>query len=447
MRYFRQALAMMREERLFSSIYIVGTALAIAFTMVMAVVYYIKLAPIYPEPNRARTVYFEGMRIEADNGGKGQTGFSAQAYEEWFKRSPNIEYCSPTLLAAGTGKTQGKCHTFVVRGKDDYVDVVCNEVNADYFKIYEYDFVSGRAFTSKEVDDNEKVCVISDALAERLFGKGVEAVGKTVEVESGPEVRVVGVFRGGSQLAPDSYADIIYPLLNGVVMGIPYQGLYSIVATVKDDDHLRALKQELDDVAARTQQAHPEVLDEFNFGEGVKKKLVLTKDLETHPMHVLRTYNRDGVFGAVTGWQLVKHYAGILFVLLFVPALNLCGIVAGRMERRSAEMAVRKTFGARRSTLLSQVVAENLVLTTIGGIIGLVLSWLAIYGMRREILGMFFDNSTLSTAPIVEGEMLFAPTLFIGAFAAIMLLNLIAAVVPAWWSLRKPIVESMMEKR
>ncbi len=445
--YFRQALAMMREERLFSGIYIAGTALAILFTMVMAVVYYIKLAPIYPERNRARTVYFEGLCIEADNGGKMQTGFSAQAYEEWFKRSPNIEYCSPTLLAAGTGKTLGKCHTFVVRGKDDYVDVVRNEVNADYFKIYEYDFLSGRAFTSKEVDDNEKVCVISDALAERLFGKGVEAVGKTVEVESGPEVRVVGVFRGGSQLAPDSYADIIYPLLNGVVMGIPYQGFYSIVATVKDDDHLRALKQELDDVAARTQQAHPEVLDLFSFGGDAKKKLVLTRDMETHPMHVLKTENREGAMSTVTVWQLVKHYAGILFVLLFVPALNLCGIVAGRMERRSAEMAVRKTFGARRSTLLSQVVAENLVLTTIGGIIGLVLSWLAIYGMRREILGMFFDNSTLSTAPVVEGEMLFAPTLFVGAFAAVLLLNLLAAVVPAWWSLRKPIVESMMEKR
>jgi putative ABC transport system permease protein len=149
----------------------------------------------------------------------------------------------------------------------------------------------------------------------------------------------------------------------------------------------------------------------------------------------------------VTNWQLVKHYASILFVLLFVPALNLCGVVAGRMERRRAEMAVRKTFGARRSTLLNQVVIENLVLTTIGGIIGLVLSWLAIYGLRAEILGMFFDNSTLSSAPIVEGEMLFAPLLFIGAFAAIMVLSLLAAVVPAWWSLRKPIVESMMEKR
>jgi putative ABC transport system permease protein len=43
--------------------------------------------------------------------------------------------------------------------------------------------------------------------------------------------------------------------------------------------------------------------------------------------------------------------------------------------------------------------------------------------------------------------MLFAPALFLGAFVAVVVLNLLAAVVPAWWSLRKPIVESMMEKR
>jgi len=449
MRYFRQALAMMREEKLFSGIYIVGTALAILFTMVMAVVYYIKLAPIYPEPNRSRTVYFEGLFIEADNGGMGQTSFSAQAYEDWFQKSPNIEYCSPTLLAAGTGKTLGRCHTFVVRGKDDYVDAIRNQVSADFFKIYVYDFVSGRPFTSKEVEGEEPVCVISDVLAERLFGKGVDAVGKMVALAGSWELRVVGVVRSGSQLTPDSYADVITPYtLFDVQMGVRYQGLYSIVATVSDDAHLQALKQELDDIAACTQQAHPEQLPQFGFGGATKTKCVLTRGVETHPVHVLRTENRgDSVFKMVTVWQLVKHYAGILFVLLFVPALNLCSIVAGRMERRSAEMAVRKTFGARRSTLLNQVIMENLVLTTIGGLIGLVLSWLAIYGLRTQILGMFFDNSTLGTAPVVEGEMLFAPTLFVGAFAAILLLNMLAAVVPAWWSLRQPIVESMMEKR
>ncbi len=443
---------MMREERLFSGIYIAGTALAILFTMVMAVVYYIKLAPIYPERNRARTVYFEGLRIEADNGGMGQTGFSAKAFEEWFQKSPNIEYCSPTLLAAGTGKTLGRCHTFAVRGKDDYVEVVRNEANADYFRIYEYEFVSGRPFTQKEVEGKEAVCVVSDALAERLFGKGTDALGKTVTMEGAPDVRVVGVIRSGSQLAPDSYADVIMPYtLIEVYAGNPYHGFYSIVATVKDDEHLQALKAELDDVAARTQQAHPEVTGSFSFGNATTK-LVLTRNLATHPMHVLQAENRDGTFDTVSGWQLVRHYAGLLFVLLFVPALNLCGIVAGRMERRSAEMAVRKTFGARHSTLLHQVVAENLVLTTIGGIIGLVLSWVAIYGLRTQILGMFFDNSTLGVSTdlqsgLVEGEMLFAPSLFIGAFAAVLLLNLLAAVVPAWWSLRKPIVEAMMEKR
>lgn len=202
-----------------------------------------------------------------------------------------------------------------------------------------------------------------------------------------------------------------------------------------------------DDVWARFQSSQPNDAPNVYFGEGVKVKMMLAKNMETHPMHVLRVENNEDGIDKVTNWQLVKHYVGLLFVLLFVPALNLCGIVAGRMERRSAEMAVRKTFGARRTTLLNQVMMENLVLTGIGGIIGLVVSWAAIYGLRREILGMFFDNSTLGTAPIVEGEMLFAPMLFVGAFAAIMLLNLLAAVIPAWWSLRKPIVESMMEKR
>ena len=68
--------AMMREEKLFSAIHIAGTAMAIAFTMVMAVVYYIKLAPIYPEVNRPRTVYFQGIYIMMEKDGKttGRTG-------------------------------------------------------------------------------------------------------------------------------------------------------------------------------------------------------------------------------------------------------------------------------------------------------------------------------------------------------------------------------------
>ena len=55
MRYFRQALALMREEKLYSAMYIAGTALAVAFVMLIAKVYYVKVADIAPEVHRSTT--------------------------------------------------------------------------------------------------------------------------------------------------------------------------------------------------------------------------------------------------------------------------------------------------------------------------------------------------------------------------------------------------------
>ena len=404
MKHMKQALAMIREEKLFSAIHIAGTALAIAFTMVMAVVYYIKLAPIYPEVNRARTLYFEGIRVVAENGGQVQMPFGQKALEEWFEASPNIEYCAPTRLACGTGKLLRERQQPVALGNGEFIEAVTNETNADFFKIYEYEFLEGRAFTKQEVEALDMVCVIGDGFAERLFGKGIEAVGKTVSLEDSYELRVVGVVRQGSQLAPDSYADLFMPYtLDHVIYrdsDSRYAGNFSIVATVKDAKHLKALRKELEELEARLTINQEEITGgAVFFGEGVKTKVDLTSNLESHAMHALRTSNRKDSFTNVSNRQLIMHFAGLLFVLLFVPALNLCGIVAGRMERRTAEMAVRKAFGARRSTLLNQVVTENLVLTSIGGLIGLALSWLSIYNFRTELLGMFFDNTTLSSAP------------------------------------------------
>ena len=451
MKYIRQVLLMMREEKLFSAIHIAGTAMAIAFTMVMAVVYYIKLVPIYPEVNRARTVYFQGIYIMMEKDGKtsGMTGysFSEKAFEEWFLPSKNYEYCAPTQLAGGKGKVTKSSLEYVCKGKDDFVEVIVNYTNADFFKIYEYDFLEGRPLTEQDVENKENVCVISDDLAESYFGKSVSAVGKMIEQEEVGPWRVVGVVRGANRLTPDSYAQLFLPytLRKTSFRDKPYAGLYDIVVTVKDNEQLQALKQELDEIAARLTQSG-EMKANWS-DEGVNQVVRLTDRIETHPMHTLHSACKADSYEGVSNWQVVKHFAGLLFILLFVPALNLCGIVAGRMERRSAEMAVRKTFGARRSTLLWQVVTENLVLTSIGGIIGLVAAWLAIYGMRTEILGLFFDSSTISSSPVVTGEMLFAPLLFVGTFVAILIINLLSALLPAWLSLRKPIVESMMEKR
>ena len=91
---------MMKEERLFSAIYIAGTALAIAFTMVMAVVYYAKLADIEPEVNRSRTVYVtmraylkeEFMYLDKEFGGNYRDKtFSDTLIRKWFYEMPCAE--------------------------------------------------------------------------------------------------------------------------------------------------------------------------------------------------------------------------------------------------------------------------------------------------------------------------------------------------------------------
>ena len=49
--YFKQSWALIRQNKLFSSLYVLGTGLAIAMTMIMAVVYFVKIAPAHPEGN------------------------------------------------------------------------------------------------------------------------------------------------------------------------------------------------------------------------------------------------------------------------------------------------------------------------------------------------------------------------------------------------------------
>ena len=58
----KQAWNLMKQNKLFTSIYVVGTAIAIATTMIMAIVYYVKIVPIYPEVNRNRTLVMEHAR-------------------------------------------------------------------------------------------------------------------------------------------------------------------------------------------------------------------------------------------------------------------------------------------------------------------------------------------------------------------------------------------------
>ena len=120
------------------------------------------------------------------------------------------------------------------------------------------------------------------------------------------------------------------------------------------------------------------------------------------------------------------------------------------MESRLSEMGVRKSFGADRGGLLSQVMWENLLLTLLGGVLGLLLAWFALYTCREWVFMILEDWAEPvpeGVNVLVSGEVLFAPAVFVVALLFCILLNLLSALIPAWYALRKPIVYSLNEKR
>ena len=129
--------------------------------------------------------------------------------------------------------------------------------------------------------------------------------------------------------------------------------------------------------------------------------------------------------------HIVRRFILIIVILLLVPAINLSSMTLSRMRKRMTEIGVRKAFGATANELLRQVFWENLILTLLAGILGLILSYSATFLLNSFL----FDNSEnagLAGETSLSTDMLFSPLTFLVAFCFCLLLNLLSAGIPAW---------------
>ena len=421
--YFRQALHMMKEERLFSCIYIAGTALAIAFTMVIAVVYYAKVADIEPEVNRSRTVYVKMYRTsKTEDWGGSPFLLTHQQLRDWFYNLKSAEVACCVLRPEEFNDIR-----FFLRtdGGKRLTPVVLRGVDANFFKVYHHKFVYGRPFTQEEglpsdAVDNALIAIISKDISEQVFGKDVDPVGKTIDMER-MDLRIVGVIEPTSSIASQSYGQVFVPAWDNAGNGV--------TVVMKEGCTIEDVRKELTDIAHRYNMSGEE--PDFNM------------EVELSP-HAQSMMSR----GKFSSWrEIILSLLPKVLVLLLVPALNLSGLVAARMKRRLPEMGVRKAFGAKKSELLYQVITENLVLTLCGGLVGLVITWLLLYVFRSWAFFALGHVPLLTPEPLLQGEMLFSPFIFLIAFGVCLVVNLMATLIPAWWSLRNPIVESMNQKK
>ena len=424
--FLRHAIALVRADKLFSTIYIAGTAVAIASAMVVAIVLNIMLADIAPEVNRSQTIYVLNRFYKDSWGDRRQRIQQMYRKDGWRFRA----------VAQGFDATdEEKKHTMR--------EIAIMAGNSDMFRLYEYQFLSGRPFSEKEFQDGEYVCVITERVARNI---GSESI-----LLNGYKYRVVGIIKTVSFLMSDAVADVYVPYTVDVPEYVPdgkfeesrdisYAGNLYARILLKEGYSYRDFMEEFE-----PKRLHYEAVMSSKLGEPVH----WTPLMHSHLFHKINTYHPDNKENA--GLVCVSLLPPILLMLLFLllPALNLSGLVSNRMEARRAEMGIRKAFGAKRSTLLREVLFENLVLTLCGGLAGWVLSWFIFSALRHNtIFQMLFLDIPMQSAEFgMNLKMFITPTLFLVVFLCCAVLNLMVALIPAWRSLKNPIVESLNQKR
>ena len=188
--------------------YIAGTAVAIASAMVIAIVFNMLLADIPPEVNRSRTLYVSNRFIpgEKSDDVPYHQGLSSMALDSCYRRMKCVEAATGIIPAYQNNYTI-ESEAQLGQGQYEAPRVSAIATDHDFFRFYDLDFIDGRPFSKKESDEGERVCVVTDKVAERTG----TSTGATVRVNGKP-FRVVGVVKAVSAFLEDATADIYLPI-------------------------------------------------------------------------------------------------------------------------------------------------------------------------------------------------------------------------------------------
>lgn len=417
--YFKQAIQLLRENKLLSVISILGTALAICMIMVIVILYIVNTAGFKPEVNRGRSYYFNSVMSEGKEDGRrisyGNIGL------------PFIHECcyplkSAELVTAVIRDDWSKQSAISMDGRNSYNSRII-ETDPAFWKFFDFDFISGAPFTQANFESGIREAVLSESVARVLFGSE-QAVGKDIKLDF-TVFRVCGVVKDISRFAKKAYADIWIPYTATPAYNTSWNegigGLFNCYVMLKEgcsrndlkrdvDERVRLYNSKLSDCRAKIFDQPNSQVEEWMFDSN--------SGLE---MTVAKVYLR---------------YAIILFVLLLVPALNLSGITLSRMRKRIAELGVRRAFGATKGNIIGQVLMENLVLTLIGGLLGFCLSFVAMWLLRDWLLVTSLGEAGLSMS-MLNGYV------FLAALFFCLVMNLMSAGIPAWRVSRVNITKSI----
>lgn len=431
-KYVQQSLMMLKQNPLFSSLYIIGTGLAISMVMLLAVLYYVKVGDIYPETNRSRMLIASTVHMQnvEDNSWNNTWKYAGIFVKECFYPLKGVE--------AVTAVTDAESWFVKVNSVKRPLTGLVKLTDTGFWKVFDFSFIHGKPFTEADFQSGIRAVVISEELARLVFQK-TDVVGQYIKLNYA-DYRVCGVVKSPSYAMNLSYAQV----------WLPYTCIPDYVKNNSQWDAIGPFQvaillpsaSEGDNVKSQVDQ----YVRKFNLLPHEGYRLLM----HGQPYLYWKTLFYTNDMADLDFLKVLRQMGLWVLMLLLVPALNLSGMISSRMERRLPEIGVRKAFGATGRRLFSQIMWENLLLTCLGGIIGLLISF-SMVALARGWLLTVLDGGTSSLPDNVQmsitADMLFNPTLFVMTFVVCVALNLISALIPACIALRKDIVYSINKQK
>lgn len=395
--YFKTAIAVLKRRKFFTFISLFGISFTLTILIVLTAFIDHIISAGYPDTNRDRSLYVNIIRLKHSSGRGTQTGPASFYFLDRYVSSLK----TPAKIAISS----------VFTGSNTYVNnrkltINLKYTNDQYWEVLQYRFLEGKPYSKQQINNSEKVAVITEDTRNKYFGEGTLVTGKYIEADN-VQYRITGVVKSVPMTLPFIYADMYLP--------------YTVSKT--DVNSNKELTGNFTGILlANSKDDLPKIRDEYN---RMTAKIPLTgkeyDQLFSYADYYLESFTRQ-IFGKGAESGMRTFYLVIfiiVFLFMLLPTLNLVNINISRIMERSSEIGVRKAFGASSRTLVFQFIVENIMLTFLGGLIGIIMS---------SIIISIFNNSRL----IANVHLTMNLTIMLYSVIACLVFGFISGVYPAW---------------
>jgi len=406
--YLTMTIAVLKRRPFYTAISLFGISFTLLVLMVFVAMADHALAPMAPESRQDRMLGVQSARMFGP-----ESAWSSNAgymlFDKYARTLPGVEALTIFSSFQSVATYLG----------DQRITSQMKRTDGNFWRVFDFTFIEGGPYGQADVDEARFVAVITRATRERLFPGAASALGKTFEAD-GQSFRIVGVV--------ENVPDIRY---------VPFSDIFAPITTAKTDAYKRDIMGDFQAVAlARTRDDLPIIREEFNARLSRlelpdKAYKTLVAPFETKYDAIARESPlADRSSPDRQGSKLTVFLAILALVFVTLPTVNLVNVNISRILERASEIGVRKAFGAPTRQLIAQFVVENVILTLLGGAIGLVLSGLVLRAMNQS--GFIAHSAFTINARVFAYAVLIA-------FA----FGVISGVYPAWRMARLHPVEAL----